>query len=49
MSEAFSRTELLALAGAALTLYQAHGDPDDLLGLPSVLLLAHLANTSDPN
>ncbi|MFD8727761.1 hypothetical protein [Streptomyces sp. NPDC059611] len=49
LSEAFSRTELLTLADAALTLYQAHGDPDDLRGRPSVLLLAHLAYTSDPN
>ncbi|MER5985656.1 hypothetical protein [Streptomyces sp. NPDC001787] len=37
VNEAFPRTELLTLADAALTLDQAHGDPDGLLGHPSVL------------
>ncbi|MFI6688065.1 hypothetical protein [Streptomyces sp. NPDC050485] len=41
--EALSRSQLLTLAEAGLTLYRNHGDPDDFLGRPSVLLLAHLA------
>lgn len=43
IDEALSRTELLTLAETALVLYQAHGDPDNVLGRPEVLLLAHLA------
>lgn len=46
---AFRRDELLTLADAALALYRAHGDVEDVLGRPSVLLLAHLAYTSGPN
>ncbi|MGQ4402181.1 hypothetical protein ACN6K4_002924 [Streptomyces hayashii] len=38
----FSRTELLTLADTALALYRTHGDPDDLLSRPEVLLLTHL-------
>lgn len=49
VDEALSRTELLTLADAARALYRAHGDPNNLLGRSSVLLLAHLAYTSGPN
>ncbi|MFD6974496.1 hypothetical protein [Streptomyces sp. NPDC059949] len=48
VNEALSRAELLTLADVALALYRAHGDPDGLLGRPSVLLLAHLAYDSTP-
>ncbi|GGR80719.1 hypothetical protein GCM10010269_19820 [Streptomyces humidus] len=44
----FSRTELLTLADTALALYRTHGDPNDLLGRPEVLLLAHLAYDDTP-
>ncbi|WP_024127286.1 MULTISPECIES: hypothetical protein [unclassified Streptomyces] len=44
----FSRAELLTLADTALALYRAHGDPDDLLGSPTVLRLAHLAYADMP-
>ncbi|MFD3959618.1 hypothetical protein ACFWRG_32085 [Micromonospora tulbaghiae] len=43
IDEDLSRAELLTIAETALALYQTHGDPDDLLGRPEVLLLAHLA------
>ncbi|MEV6581383.1 hypothetical protein AB0M92_24845 [Streptomyces sp. NPDC051582] len=43
-----SRTEMLTLAEAALALYRTHGNPDDLLGRPEVLLLAHLAYDDTP-
>ncbi|MEU1154625.1 hypothetical protein ABZ369_16615 [Streptomyces sp. NPDC005918] len=43
-----SHTELLTLAETALALYRTHGDPDDLLGRPEVLLLAHLAYDDAP-
>lgn len=46
---AFTRAELLTLTDTALALYRAHGDPDALLGRPSVLLLAHLAYADMPN
>jgi len=46
---AFSRGELLTLADAALALYRAHGDPDDLLGRATVLLLAHLDYADRPD
>ncbi|MFI5986896.1 hypothetical protein ACIBEA_39295 [Streptomyces sp. NPDC051555] len=42
VDDALSRTQLLTLAEAALALYRADGDPDDLLGRREVLLLAHL-------
>ncbi|MFD8947600.1 hypothetical protein ACFV0B_01905 [Streptomyces xanthophaeus] len=48
IDEDFSRTELLTLAETALALYRTHGDPDDLLGRPEVLLLAHLAYDDTP-
>jgi hypothetical protein len=48
IDEALSRAELLTLAETALVLYRAHGDPDDLLGRPEVLLLAHLAYDETP-
>ncbi|MFI6113229.1 hypothetical protein [Kitasatospora sp. NPDC051164] len=48
IDDVFRRTELLALAEAALGLYRTHADPDDLLGRPEVLLLAHLAYDDTP-
>ncbi|WP_331731453.1 hypothetical protein [Streptomyces sp. NBC_00073] len=43
VDDALSRTQLLTPSEAALALYRADGDPDDLLGGREVLLLAHLA------
>ncbi|MFH9818387.1 hypothetical protein [Streptomyces sp. NPDC017230] len=48
-ADVFSRKELLTLADTALALYRAHGDPDDLLGSPTVLRLAHLAYADMPD
>ncbi|MFF6979344.1 hypothetical protein ACFZAV_16725 [Streptomyces sp. NPDC008343] len=48
IDDALLRTNLLTLADTALALYRAHGDPDDLLGRPEVLLLAHLAYDDTP-
>ncbi|MFD8882183.1 hypothetical protein ACFV0H_06615 [Streptomyces erythrochromogenes] len=48
IDEDLTRTELLTLAETALALYRAHADPDDLLGRPEVLLLAHLAYDDTP-
>ncbi|MEU2769296.1 MULTISPECIES: hypothetical protein [Streptomyces] len=45
---ALSREELLTLADTAPVLYRAHGHPDDLLGSPTVLRLAHLAYADMP-
>ncbi|WP_214355198.1 hypothetical protein, partial [Streptomyces sp. CJ_13] len=41
IDEVLTRSELLSLAETALALYRAHADPEDLLGRPEVLLLAH--------